>query len=975
MDKVQLIRNPSRIDQTFAGEIDCHRKSMFQSPTTSVPSRPAMNLPARRMIVALVAVIVLSSGCSRLRLPTIDSTGSCLCAPKPFTTTLALPGTNGQGCGIADGVHRAGEHLHQHFQSLHQHFHGLGIGPGCQFPEPAFVEPIDPPPCAQPSIPHSTGNEPCVPSAPCNGSCKDGPPAVLFGSECSGHHCRLPDRGNRGCILLSPNKIIAPVGGEVVLLSGICGVDGYLQMNEKLEWMLTPESVGTFIQVGDDDPGILTRMVGSKTRPTKHDPSYALGITSTKRTLITRGNHDTRDDVQLEKGQTWITISSPSEGTSRVTVLAPESDCWDQRKATSTIYWVDARWQFPGPQIVPAGQPVELTTRVTRSEGTLPARGWRVRYEILDSSLATFAGTAGATVVETNVDDSGNASVQLIPNSNTSGTAAIEIQVIRPGGESDNIPTITLGRGQSFVTWSAPRLALRVGGPQIATFDAPFQVVANVSNPGDQAATNVKVDVQLPPGMRVVNADSFARVLPNVVSWEIGTIPAQQQLDLFLDLAAQSPVDLVFQARADGGLVAEDQVRIDIFRPSLSVRVQPTQARVEVGQSVTFEIDVTNIGDRPLQNVSLAATGDQGMMLQGGSPTVTNTKDDGPLQPGQTWGAQIVFVPNESGQRCVSVQAVADGGQRGNQQGCVTVINPVPQNPSLSVTLEGKTQIATLQSMLVRARIVNRGLGAARNVRVTLSYPRQLLLTFATEGADQSRIEQATVSWILPSIQPGQEALLEGQFEARGAIPQGQIAVTVESAEGATASNGYVVEIIAVNPPPPVETPPTLPPTVTPPVIPGGPATPLQGAPPLATSPSVEPIPAAPIAPPRSERLQISLFGRDNPARIGADIRYALSILNDSSERDGQVAIQFRLPPGTRLVRVVPQANPELSEFRIDADIVSLAYIRSMDPGERVDYELVLSSNLPQSLELTVQARSLRIPDGIAGSTTTTVIP
>ncbi len=871
---------------------------------------------------------------------------------------------NDDGCGILNHLHHAGE-------KLHGHVHGLGHhGPKHSFPEPAFVEPPTAPPCPSPAPPASVNNEPCVPSAPCNGSCQEGPPAVLFGSDCALKKHHLPDRGNRGCILLSPTKIVAPVGGEVVLLSGICGSDGYLQMNQKLEWMLTPDSVGTFIQVGDDDPGILTRMVGSKTRPTKHDPSYALGITSTKRMLITRGNNDTRDDVQLEKGQTWITISSPSEGTSRVTVLAPESECWDQRKATATIYWVDARWQFPGPQIVPAGQPVELTTRVTRSEGALPARGWKVRYEILQPELATFAGT-GASVVEANVDDSGNASVQLVPNRGTSGTTAIDIRVIRPGGESDNIPSLTLGRGQTFVTWSAPKLALRVGGPQIASFDAPFQVVANVSNPGDQAATNVRVDVQLPPGTRVISADSFARVLPNAVSWEIGTIPPQQQLDLFLDLAAQSPVDLVFQARADG-LIAEDQVRIDIFRPSLSVRVQPVQTRVETGQSVAFDIDVTNTGTRPLQNVSVLATGDQGMMHQGGTPTVTNSKDDGPLQPGETWGAQIVFVPTESGQHCVSVQATADGGQRASQQGCVTVINPVPRNPALAATLEGKNRMATLQSTLVRARVVNKGLGAARNVRVTLSYPQQLLLLQATEGADQSRVAQGAVSWVIPSIQPGQETILEGQFEAKAANPRGQIAVTAESAEGATADNSYVVEIIAVNPPPPVETPPSLPPALAPPVVPSGPAAPLQGAPPATIAPPVQP---APTAPPRSERLQVSLLGRDNPARVGAPIRYTLSVVNDSVERDGQVGIQFRLPNGVELVRVSPYTNPELSEYRVDAGVVSLAYIRSMEPGERVDYELVLRSNQPQTFEFSVQIRSLRMVTGFVESATTSVVP
>ncbi len=737
-------------------------------------------------------------------------------------------------------------------------------------------------------------------------------------------------------------------------------------MNEKLEWMLTPDSVGTFIQVGDDDPGLLHRLVGSKARPEKHDPSYAVGITSTKRTKITRGNMDPRDDVQLEKGQTWITLSSPSEGTSRVTVLAPESECWDQRKSTATIYWVDARWQFPGPQIVAAGQPVELTTRVTRSEGSLPARGWKVRYEILQPALASFVGTGGASVVEATVDDSGNATVQVAPNPGTSGIATIDMQVIRPGGETDNIPTITLGHGQTFVTWSSPKLAIRAGAPSIATFDVPFQVVANVSNPGDQVATNVRVDVQLPPGTRATSADSFARVLPNAVTWEIGEIPPQTQLDLFLDVAAQSPIDLVFQARGDG-LLAEDTVRVDVFRPSLSLRVAPVQGRVEAGERVTFNIDVTNTGNQPLQNVYLTATGDEGMIHEGGGKGVRNPKEDGPLQPGQTWAAAVVFVPTQSGRRCVAIEAFADAGQRASEQACVTAINPVPRTPVLAVTLEGRDQLAIGQTSLVRARVTNNGQGAASNVKVTMVYDPQVRLLQATEGADETRVGQFMVTWTVPTIDPGQSTLLEGQFNAIAANPRARIVVNVESSEGSRANADLSFAIVDRSPPPRPELPPELPPAQPAPVVPGGRAPqPLQGAPQPAA-------PRQPEAPQLSERLQARLFGRDNPARVESPIRYNLRILNDSRERDGQVAIQFRLPPGVRLQRVNPLTNPELSEYRVDAGVVSLAYIRSMDPGEAVEYELVLISNQPQTFDLNIEVRSLRMRDGFTESVTTTV--
>ncbi len=133
--------------------------------------------------------------------------------------------------------------------------------------------------------------------------------------------------------------------------------------------------------------------------------------------------------------------------------------------------------------------------------------------------------------------------------------------------------------------------------------------------------------------------------------------------------------------------------------------------------------------------------------------------------------------------------------------------------------------------------------------------------------------------------------------------------------------------------------------------------------------------PTPPAGPQLSNRLQTRLFVRDISVRVNDPIRYSLRIVNDSNERDGQVGIQFQLPDGVRLERVVPMTNPELREFQINAGIVSLAYIRSMEPGESVEYELVLTSNQPQTFDLNVQVRSLRMPEGFVESVSTTVLP
>ncbi|WP_235909021.1 DUF7507 domain-containing protein [Roseiconus nitratireducens] len=912
--------------------------------------------------VLLLVILIPLGGCSRLRLPAVDPTGQKIFSPLPTTTGLALPDFGHAG------------HKHKLF---HKFGDPLNLNP-FSIPEPAFVEPAAPPECLTPlpatSVPPQTSvggasTEPCVPSAPCPGDCKDGPPAVLLGNECHMKDlCHLPERGKRGCILLSPQKIVAPVGGEVVLLSGICGTDGYLQMGEPLEWMLTPDSVGTFIEVGNDDPGLLHKLARVK-KASKQDPSYAFGVTSTKRAKITRGNMNPGDDVQLEKGQTWLTISSPSEGTSRVTVLAPESECWDQRKATATIYWVDARWQYPGTQIVPAGTPVELNTRVTRAEGTLPARGWKVRYEIMQPDLATFAGTGGSSYVEATVDDGGNATVQLVPTPGTAGTATINMQIIRPGGETDNIPTLTLSQGQTFVRWSSPQLALRAGAPAVATYGSPVQVVANVSNPGDQPANNVRVTMQIPSRVQASSPDSFATNTPGAIVWEIGTIPPQTQLDLFANVTTESPMRLTFEARGEGELFATDTVAIDVYRPSLVLSVSPEQERYEVGDAVTYNIDVRNTGDRPLENVQLVATGDSGMLHESNERTVRKPKTDGPLQPGAVWPVAVTFIATDPGRRCIDVEATADAGQRATSESCVTVINrPVP-TPAVTATLNGRAQTSVGATPLFRGVVGNTGQVPLQNVKVVMVYDAQLKPLGATEDF-LGNVEPGRylVQWTIPRLDPGNSQVLEAQFEAIGTSPRSTVVMTVESDEGARASQRLEFEILpgaAVQPPP--SQPDALPPAMPPPRIPSGPApipTPEQPATPPPAAPEPEP-----------QALDLNLTGPTAPVSANQPIRYRLAVTNPSQTPDSVVSIRFNLPSGVQIQRITQQRSPELGSFEVNAGQVYLADIRSMRPGETITYEIVLVSNQPQTFDLQVEAVSRGKPLGARAVIRTVVSP
>ena len=316
-------------------------------------------------------------------------------------------------------------------------------------------------------------------------------------------------------------------------------------------------------------------------------------------------------------------------------------------------------------------------------------------------------------------------------------------------------------------------------------------------------------------------------------------------------MTAQAPTQLTFQARGEAGLVAEDSVRIDVYRPSLAIAVTPEPGQYVAGQPVTFNIDIKNTGDRPLQNVNLVATGDELMIHQEtGNQSVKKPKDDGPLQPGEDWLVAVSFVPTESGRRCISVEATAEGGQRDQSQACVTVINPIPPTPAMTLSLSGPEQISVGETRLFRSRVTNTGQIPLTNVRVTMSYDPQLVPVGATDEVplDTSRTGQYLLAWNIASLEPGKAVLLEGTFEAKQTNPRSQIIMTARSDEGATANETFTFQIVPDTRPPDsggsVQPAVPLPPLLPTPSIPGGPAPiPGPGTPPGA---GLQPAPSAP---------------------------------------------------------------------------------------------------------------------------------
>ncbi len=846
---------------------------------------------ARRSVCAFL-IVVLSIGligCRTLGLPAIDPSGQRIFLPSPNRTEInrdILPGNDGL------------------------------------IPNPAFPTPVSPPPCIQGTT---------------------APNVQPVGTGLLAKH----DRGNCGQLMMTPTKIVAPVGGEVLLLAGICGEDGYFVTKEPIEWMLTPESVGTFIEVGDDAKGKALRSWHAKPKVEKLDVDFAKGRTSSIESAITRGTANPKDDLPLRKGQTWITLSSPVEGVSRVTALAPDSELWDKRRQTAVIYWLDAQWAFPSPAMADSGQPVTLSTTVTRSrDAAVAAEDWVVKYRILNPEVARFL-PSGAEVAEARVGKDSRASVQVQQVSNLPGTAIIAIEVERPADATDNMPALPLGRGQTTVTWSSAQLLLQPSGPATVTPGEIASYSVQLGNTGDVQATNVVLQANIPAGAEVVDVvpppDSRT---DRAIQWNIGTIPAQQQFVGNVQLRMLGPGASVisFQAVGSSGsqtaptLNIEKSIRTELIQPSMRLRIAPENnaTTVEVGQRVKFLIDVENNGTKTLENIILDLTSSPGLQeVESGSTTLS--KPIGHLGPQQRNTFGIVFNVTQAGDLVAEVKGRLGSSPTqavlAQNSAAIRAVQPVPKRPGLTIKIspkDNRTRVAANGRFVVVTEVQNTGEVPLSDVQIALQYSQELSVVGAPSASDVP--SQRKLLWRFPSLQPAVggglpgSITVEAEFLADRFGGQGIIEASVVTTEQVAASDRLAITVDTANP--------VLPPDA------GGP-----GTPPV--------LPGNPVLPGRAGNWKLQIRELTEPAVVGQDARYEIAVLNDQNLIDQNLVLEIRVSDEAEITKVAAVGTALDNRF-IDARHVRSDPVREVRAGETVRWNLSVRPRIPG--RMTVQA-------------------
>ncbi len=621
-------------------------------------------------------------------------------------------------------------------------------------------------------------------------------------------------------LIVTPRVTVAPVGSEVVLMAGVRGQDQYLITNQRVQWSIDQGGVGEF---ADIQPGSWCDfLVLDFTRPHKVNATYAVGSTSRQSVRLTRGTPSTDDDVCVRSGQTWISVTSPVEGTSSVTAFSSSVYGWEQRKQTATIHWVDAQWRFPPPAINPAGTRHVFTTTVMRQTDQSPCAGWRVRYRIVDGPAAGFAPD-GSQTVEVPTNAMGQASAEIFQQRPAPGTNRVGIEVIRPA--SHGAQQIVVGAGSTMKTWSSPGVSVRKIGPAAAGVGSVVTYRIQVSNPGDMAAENVVVVDEIPEMMSFVGSNPSATPSGRTLQWQLGRLGPGACRAIEVSLRAERPGSATscVEATATGGLKARECVTTTLATVAaapLGLKISGPD-RAAVGDEVTFRILVTNPSDATNSDLVIKDRFDAGFQhAKAASPIERKLM---PLGPRQSVPVNITFRVASAGRLCHTVELLEKGAVRATAQGCLTAVAGLPttpptkpptkpSGPSAEAPAPGQTpptrptappavsakiaapalrnvgEMATFEFL-----VTNTGGQTLTNVKVVTEPPKELEASRATPGYLPP--VNNTLAWTIDSLLPGRSKQFQVEYRPLQAAAQACTRVRVTTEQGVQNEDRACLEI------------------------------------------------------------------------------------------------------------------------------------------------------------------------------------
>ncbi len=535
---------------------------------------------------------------------------------------------------------------------------------------------------------------------------------------------------------VTPLKDVNPVRTQHVVVATVKDKDGEPLPNRRVEWVIAEGSVGDIVEV--DESGFRA------SRGWKATNKYAVSHTNNGPHVLDRGNDDPSDDITLQRGQTWIVITSPVEGTTHLIAYAPGIYDWSKHKVFAEKHWYDVKWDFPPAATNRVGTPHKLVTKVAKYSDGKPLAGYEVTYTLVDGPAGSFA-PGGRKVAKVLTDKNGLGTVTLNQARPAEGVNNIKIDIVRPANEKCCIPAVHIATGATKKTWVGPRIGIKKSAPARAVVGQTFTYDIVVTNPGRVSAEDVVVTDTLPDGIAYVSSTPRAQVAGQKLSWSLGSLAAQGSKAVAVQVKGTKTgkFENCAQVKASDGLKAESCATTVLTQAKLVVE-KTAPAEVLICKEIPYTVTVRNVGDATATGVKLVDKLPAGLTWEGQS--VVNAAI-GTLKPGEARKVEFRAKAARKGTYTNTSVATADGGHTARASAKTVVRQPVLV---LSKTGPAKRYIG--RPITYSITVSSKGDTAAVGTVLTDTLPAGATFVSASDGGAHSG---GKVTWSLGDLAVG----------------------------------------------------------------------------------------------------------------------------------------------------------------------------------------------------------------------------
>jgi len=278
-----------------------------------------------------------------------------------------------------------------------------------------------------------------------------------------------------------------------------------------------------------------------------------------------------------------------------------------------------------GPATASIGQPVSYTINVSNTGNSAAENVVVTDYVPTGMSHASGQTQIAMPAMNLQPGETKTTTVTLTPQQ--SGEF-----VNRAEARSVNAETVS---GTAVTRVTQPSVNIDKSGPAMQFLGKTATYQITVQNTGDTTLQGVTVTDNVPSGTRITSS-SGAQVAGNQATWSVGTLQAGQSRTVSLGLTAAQAGTMVNRAsvRTAGGLSDDAQAQTE-WRGFAAILVEMVDSSdpLQVGESTSYKIRVTNQGTAPDQDVSVRVR----------FPDNIQPISAGGVTQGQIQGSDVVF--------------------------------------------------------------------------------------------------------------------------------------------------------------------------------------------------------------------------------------------------------------------------------------------------------------------------------------------